>query len=78
MKTSSKISFMSGVIATLGAMSLVYLLLEDTEKTPKQLIDDGKHYIKKNIRKTSHKIDNTIDDIEEDVKAVVKEVKANA
>lgn len=78
MKTSSKIYSMSGIIAALGAMSLVYLLLEDTEKTPKQLVDDGKKYIKKSIRKTNQVIDNTIDDIDSEVKAVVKEVKAIA
>ncbi len=59
-------------------MSLVYLLLEDTEQTPKELVDDGKKYIKKSIRKTNHVIDNAIDDIDSEVKAVVKEVKAIA
>jgi hypothetical protein len=75
MKTSSKIYFVSGVIATIGAMSLAYALLEDTDKSPKQLLNDGKRFIRKSIRNGDRLLDETIDNIEVEANAVVKEAK---
>ena len=75
MKTSSKIYFVSGVLATLGALSLVYVAVKDTDKSPKQLLNDGKRFIKRSLRNGDRMIDETLDTIDDEAKAIIQDAK---
>jgi hypothetical protein len=46
MKTSSKLYFALGALASLGTMALVYSAIQDTDKSPKELLEDSKNFIK--------------------------------
>lgn len=75
MKTSSKIYFVSGVLATIGAMSLVYVVLKDTDKSPKQLLNDGKRFIKRSIRKGDRMLDETLEKLDDEAQAIIQDAK---
>ena len=75
MKTSSKIYFVSGVLATVGAMSLAYVVLKDTDKSPKQLLNDGKRFIKKSIHNGDRMLDETLENMDDEAKAIIKDAK---
>ena len=75
MKTSSKIYFVSGVLATLGALSLVYVTFKDTDKSPKQLLNDGKRFIKRSIRNGDRMLEKTIENLDEEAQAIIKDAK---
>lgn len=75
MKTSSKIYFISGVLATLGAMSLVYVTFKDTDKSPKQLLNDGKRFIKRSIRNGDRMLDETLENLDDEAKAIIQDAK---
>ena len=75
MKTSSKIYFVSGVLATIGALSLVYVAFKDTDKSPKQLLNDGKRFIKRSIRNGDRLLDKTLENLDDEAKAIIKDAK---
>ena len=75
MKPSSKIYFVSGVLATLGALSLVYITFKDTNKSPKQLLNDGKRFIKRSIRNGDRMLDETLENLDDEAKAIIKDAK---
>ena len=75
MKPSSKIYFVSGVLATLGALSLVYITFKDTDKSPKQLLNDGKRFIKRSIRNGDRMLDETLENLDEEAQAIIKDAK---
>ena len=75
MKTSSKIYFVSGVLATLGALSLVYITFKDTDLSPKQLLNDGKRFIKRSIRNGDRMLDETLENLDEEAQAIIKDAK---
>ena len=75
MKTSSKIYFVSGVLVTLGALSLVYITFKDTDKSPKQLLNDGKRFIKRSIRNGDRMLDETLENLDDEAKAIIKDAK---
>jgi hypothetical protein len=75
MKTSSKIYFASGVLATIGALSLAYAVFKDTDKSPKQLLNDGKRFIKRSLRNGDRMIDETLDTIDDEAKAIIQDAK---
>lgn len=73
MKTSSKVFFVLGALSAIGAMSLVYCAIKDTDKSPQELLDDGKKLIKKSAKKATKVIDETADLIEKETKSIMKE-----
>lgn len=73
MKTSSKLYFALGALATLGTLTLVYCAIQDTDKSPKELLDDSKKFIQKTVKKGDHLIDETIDTIEKGSKSILKD-----
>lgn len=73
MKTSSKVYFVLGVLSAVGAMTLVACAIQDTDKSPKRLLKDGKKFIKRSAKKASHLIDETSDMIEKETKSIMKE-----
>ena len=75
MKPSSKIYFVSGVLATLGALSLVYITFKDTDLSPKQLLNDGKRFIKRSIRNGDRMLDETLENLDEEAQAIIKDAK---
>ncbi|GEM_PF-2921067 len=75
MKTSSKIYFVSGVLVTIGALSLVYVAFKDTDKSPKQLLNDGKRFIKRSIRNGDRLLDKTLENLDEEAQAIIKDAK---
>ena len=75
MKPSSKIYFVSGVLATLGALSLVYITFKDTDKSPKQLLNDGKRFIKRSIRNGDRMLDETLENLDDEAKAIIEDAK---
>ena len=75
MKTSSKIYFVSGVLATIGALSLAYVAIKDTDKSPKQLLNDGKRFVKRSIRKGDRMLDETLENLDDEAKAIIKDAK---
>lgn len=75
MKTSSKIYFVSGVLATIGALSLSYVAFKDTDKSPKQLLNDGKRFIKRSIRNGDRMLDETLENLDDEAKAIIKDAK---
>jgi hypothetical protein len=75
MKTSSKIYFVSGVLATLGALSLVYVAVKDTDKSPKQILNDGNRFIKRSLRNGDRMIDETLDTINDEANAIIQDAK---
>lgn len=73
MKTSSKLYFVLGALATLGTMTLVYCAIQDTDKSPKELLDDSKKFIKSTVKKGDHLLDKTVDSVEKETKSILKE-----
>jgi hypothetical protein len=73
MKTSSKLYFVLGALATLGTMTLVYCAIQDTDKSPKELLDDSKKFIKSTVKKGDRLIDKTVDSVEKETKSILKE-----
>jgi len=73
MKTSSKLYFALGVLSTLGAMSLVYCAIQDTDKSPKELLDDSKKFIKNTVKHGDRLMDKTVDSFEKETKSILKE-----
>lgn len=73
MKTSSKLYFVLGALATLGTMTLVYCAIQDTDKSPKELLDDSKKFIKSTVKKGDRLMDKTIDSLEKETKSALKE-----
>ena len=73
MKTSSKVYFVLGILATIGTMSLVYCAIQDTDKSPKELLEDSKRLLKKAIKKGDRLMDDTSHSIERETKSFIKE-----
>jgi len=73
LKTSSKLYFVLGALATLGTMTLVYCAIQDTDKSPKELLDDSKKFIKSTVKKGDRLMDKTIDSLEKETKSALKE-----
>lgn len=73
MKTSSKLYFVLGALATVGTMTLVYCAIQDTDKSPKEILEDSKRLLKKTIRKGDHLVNNIADSIEEDTKSLIED-----
>ena len=74
MKTSSKLYFVLGALATIGTMTLVYCAIQDTDKSPKEILEDSKKLLKKAIdKKACNAIlikPNQIGTLSETIKAV--------
>jgi len=73
MKTSSKLYFVLGALATIGTMTLVYCAIQDTDKSPKELLEDSKKLIKKSIKKGEHLANEISDSIEKETKTLVQD-----
>jgi hypothetical protein len=73
MKTSSKVYFALGSLTTLGTITLAYYILKDSDKTPKQLLDEGQKIIKNTARKGDQFFENTIDSIKKETKSLLKD-----
>lgn len=73
MKTSSKLYFVLGALATVGTMTLVYCAIQDTDKSPKEILEDSKKLLKKTIRKGDHLVNDISDSIEEETKSLIKD-----
>ena len=75
MKTSSKIYFVSGVLATLGALSLVCVAVKDADKSPKQILNDGNRFIKRSLRNGDRMIDETLDTLDDEAQTIIQDTK---
>lgn len=73
MKTSSKVYFVLGALATIGTMSLMYCAIQNTDKSPKQILDDSKKFVKRTLKKGDHLVHHTSDAIMDDVNSVVED-----
>lgn len=73
MKASSKLYFALGALATLGTLTLVYCAIQDTDKSPKELLNDSKKFIQKTVKKGDHLIDETVDTLEKGTKSILKD-----
>ncbi len=73
MKTSSKVYFVLGALATIGTMSLMYCAIQNTDKSPKQILDDSKKFVKRTLKKGDHLVRETSDAIMDDVNSVVED-----
>lgn len=73
MKTSSKLYFVLGTLATIGTMTLVYCAIQDTDKSPKEILEDSKKLLKKAIRKGNHLVNDISDSIEVETKSLIKD-----
>lgn len=73
MKTSSKLYFVLGALATIGTMTLVYCAIQDTDKSPKELLEDSKKLIKKSIKKGERLANEISDSIEKETKTLVQD-----
>lgn len=73
MKTSSKLYFVLGALATVGTMTLVYCAIQDTDKSPKEILEDSKKLLKKTIRKGDHLVNDFSDSIEVETKSLIKD-----
>lgn len=73
MKTSSKLYFALGALATLGTLTLVFCAIQDTDKSPKELLNDSKKFIHKTVKRGDHLIDKTLDSIEKESKSALKD-----
>ena len=73
MKTSSKLYFVLGALATIGTMTLVYCAIQDTDKSPKEILEDSKKLLKKTIRKGDHLVNDISDSIEVETKSLIKD-----
>lgn len=73
MKTSSKLYFALGALATLGTLTLVYCAIQDTDKSTKELLNDSKKFIQKTVKKGDHLIDETVDTLEKGTKSILKD-----
>jgi hypothetical protein len=73
LKTSSKLYFVLGALATLGSMTLVYCAIQDTDKSPKELLDDGKKSIKRAVKKGDCLMDKAVDSVEKETNSILKE-----
>lgn len=73
MKTSSKAYFALGSLTALGTITLAYYILKDSDKTPKQLLDEGQKIIKNTARKGDQFFENTIDSIKKETKSLLKD-----
>lgn len=73
MKTSSKLYFVLGALTTIGTMTLVYCAIQDTDKSPKELLIDSKKLIKKTMKKGEHLVNDISDSIEEETKSLIKD-----
>lgn len=74
MKTSSKLYFVLGALATIGTMTLVYCAIQDTDKSPKEFLEDSKKLIKKSIIKGEHLANDISNSIEKETKSLAKDV----
>jgi hypothetical protein len=63
MKTSSKVYFVLGALATIGTMSLMYCAIQDTDKSPKQLLRDSKKFVTRTLHRGDHLVKETSDSI---------------
>jgi hypothetical protein len=73
MKTSSKLYFALGALATLGTMALVYSAIQDTDKSPKELLEDSKKFIRSSAKKGDRLMDKTVDSFDKETKSILKE-----
>jgi hypothetical protein len=73
MKTSSKLYFALGALASLGTMALVYSAIQDTDKSPKELLEDSKNFIKSTVKKGDQLMDKTVGSFEKESKSILKE-----
>lgn len=73
MKTSSTAYFALGTLTTIGTLSLAYYVMKKSDKTPKQLIDEGQKIVKNTARKGDKFFENTIDSIKKESKSVLKD-----
>lgn len=73
MKTSSKLYFALGALTTLGTLTLVYCAIQDTDKSPKELLNDSRKFIKRAVKKGDHLVDETVDSLEKETKSLLKE-----
>ena len=73
MKTSSKLYFVLGALATVGTMTLVYCAIQDTDKSPKRILEDSKKLFKKTIQKGDQLVDDISDSIEYETKSLIKD-----
>lgn len=73
MKPSSPIYFALGTLTTLGTISLAYYIMKKSDKTPKQLFDEGQQIIKNTARKGDQFFENTIDSMKKESKSLLKD-----
>jgi hypothetical protein len=73
MKTSSKVYFILGVFATIGTMSLMYCAIQNTDKSPKQLLGDSKKFVRRTLKKGDHLVHETSDAIMGEAHSIAKD-----
>lgn len=73
MKTSSKVYFVLGALATIGTMSLMYCAIQNSEKSPKQILKDSKKFVKRTLKKGDHLVQETTDAIMDEAHSIAKE-----
>jgi len=73
MKTSSKLYFALGAFATLGTMALVYSAIQDTDKSPKELLEDSTKFIRSTVKRGDRLMDKTVDSFDNETKSILKE-----
>lgn len=74
MKPSSTAYFALGALTTIGTLSLICCMMKKVDKTPLELLDEGKKIIKNTARKGDQFFENTIDSIKKESKSVLKDV----
>ena len=75
MKTNAKIYFVAGMVTTIGALSLAYVVFKNSDKTPRQFLNDGKRFIKRSVRNGDRMLDETLDNLKGEAQAIIEEAK---
>lgn len=62
MKTSSKIYFTLGVLATIGVIATAYYIKKNVKKSPSELLEDGEKFIKDISETIQEEVESAIDE----------------
>lgn len=73
MRRGSKISFVLGVLVTVGTVVLVYNRVQDSDKSPKELLKDSKKFVKRAVKKSNKLVDETIESMDETARSIIKD-----
>jgi len=73
MKTSSKVYFVLGALTTIGTMSLMYCAVQNSDKSPEQLLSDSKKFVKRTLKKGDHLVQKTSEAIMDEAHSIAKD-----